>query len=168
MSKFGLFTILVALISLMILPGIVFSSPTLDVTSFSYDPAPASPSATMNVWIQIKNNSNEAANNAFIRLDLADPETGRPNYPFSAPDQNLEKKFSLAPYQNTIIRYSISVDAQALNGDYKIEIIEAPKIEQRPGSQFDIPITIKNLGNDTAYNVLVGVLEDRTVTSTGL
>src|SRR3989344_2063265 len=164
MSKFGLFTILVALISLMILPGIVFSSPTLDVTSFSYDPAPASPSATMNVWIQIKNNSNEAANNAFIRLDLADPETGRPNYPFSAPDQNLEKKFSLAPYQNTIIRYSISVDAQALNGDYqisistgdstsgivsrkspqtitiigrnpKIEIIDAPKIEKRPGSQ---------------------------------
>lgn len=193
MSKLNVFIIAVFL---FMLPSLALAAPALEVASFSYDPAPASPSTTMNVWIQVRNSSNEAANNAFIRLALDDPSTGRPNYPFSAPDQNLEQRFSLAPYQSSLIRYSISVDAQALNGDYeisislgdgttgtilrktpqtitilarnpKIEIIEAPKVEKRPGSQFDLPITIKNLGNATAYNVLIGVEEDRTVTSTG-
>lgn len=182
----GLFVLLAA--------GFVGAVPQIEVESFSYDPAPVIPGSTVSIWLQIKNNSSEDFTNGFVRLQLDDPQTGRGNFPFNTPATELTKTVSILPFQTITVRFATGVSPQALSGNYtvavnmgkgdksflevketidvvarkpKIEIIDAPITQYKPGSQFEFPLRIKNLGSAKAINVLIGVDEDRTVTSTG-
>lgn len=182
------------LIALVLIGGLALAVPQLEVQSFSYDPAPAIPGSKLSVWLQVKNNSSENFNDGFVKLKLDDITIGRGNFPFNAPIEELTKSTSIQPFQTVTLRYVVDVSPQALSGNYKvtvsmgkgdstylevakmidivsrkpkIEIIDAPITQYKPGSQFEFPLKIKNLGSARAINILVGVDEDRTVTSTG-
>ncbi|MFA4907414.1 MAG: COG1361 S-layer family protein [archaeon] len=165
--------------------------------SINYYPTPVKPGQWFDLWIHAKDNSSFLAQNVIFSLDLSDSESNRTNYPFSiGADDSLQKSIgNLLPNQSALIKYRIFVDKTALNGDYSItakigdngvyfrsekitisvvaqnprlELIESPMAELVPGKPFELALSIKNTGNSKAVNILVGTIEDRTVTTTGV
>lgn len=173
-----------------------YSGSRVQVENFSYTPAPALPGASVDVFVTVKNVSSLKSSNTTVELDLSN-ESQSSTFPFIVPEgENLVKNIgSLEPNQIGLAKFSIAVDPNAANGNYtvhvitsggeavgrkeafsisilsrnpKVEIIESPTITARPGETVSVPITLKNTGSASAINVLVGVEEDRTVTSTGV
>ncbi len=168
----------------------------LDVTSVNYDPTPAIPGSYFNIWVHLKNKSSADAKNVIFTLDL-EKEIGAGTYPFSLdPGEPATKNLgTIRRYQIVLVEYKVKVDSEALNGNYVIklkygddgavgaseeytiavlsrrpavEIIESSPEEAMPGQAVEVKLTVRNIGNDAAVDLLVGVEEDRTVTTGGV
>ncbi len=168
----------------------------LDITAVNYDPAPAIPGAYVNLWIQLKNISSFDAEDVIFTLDMK-KDHGTGTYPFSLDSGvNTTKTFSsLKAKQSVIIEYKIKVDSDALDGTYSINlkygednkiakgrdlsirilnrnpdvvIINSEPAEVSAGELVDMTVKIRNIGYGEARDIMVGVDEDRTVTSTGV
>jgi len=168
----------------------------LGVASVNYDLAPAIPGQYFDIWIHLKNNSNTEAENVIFTLDLK-RTIGEGTYPFSLdPGEQATKNLeTIRPYQTVLVKYRIKVDSEALNGNYpiklkygdegrigsseeyiiavlsrrpEVEIIESTPTEAMAGQSIELELTVRNIGNGSAIDLLVGLEEDRTVTSTGV
>jgi len=165
------------------------SAVNLDINSVTYSPSPAVPGQFVDLWVVVKNTSGAASKPVVFSLDL--------EYPFSLdPGLSVEKNLgSIRGHDSVLVKYKLRVDSEALNGSYtirlrtseegatttstpyvidiqrispQIEIISASPIEIAPGQVAEVNLTLKNIGSGKALDVLVGSIEDRTVTSTGV
>ncbi len=173
---------LLFLLSTMMVPFISGATTDFDIINLSaktynYSPAPVSPGQEFSIWIQLTNNSNVVAKNVSYILE--------PKYPFTLSDFNNSEVVvsSIAPYQSTIIKYTLKTDLQAIDGTYDLEFkfkregtntysIEKYKIdvvsdnavlelirtevsEISIGSDGTIDLTIKNLGTKDIKNIFM-------------
>lgn len=168
----------------------------LVIDSINYTPSPAIPGRYLTLYAHVKNNSNRNAEDSIFILNL-EKEAGEGTYPFSLdPDESSTKNLgTIRPGQTALVEYRIKVDADALSGNYtinlefgdegsvdkrvkqsiivlgrepQIEIINSSLSEAVPGEKIDIDLTLRNIGYEKATDILVGLEEDRTVTSTGV
>ncbi len=169
----------------------------LAVESFSYSPTPAVPGKYIDLWVHLKNDSPYVLKGVTFELDLKASFEGGSDFPFELEDgDSLKKELgTLSAKKTALIHYKIMVNENAFDGDYSIGLIYSSdgatskketvtvKIQNRnpdleivgiepseigPGQSKEIELQIKNVGMEQATNVLVGVSEDRTVTSTGI
>ncbi|MBU2100049.1 COG1361 S-layer family protein [Candidatus Micrarchaeota archaeon] len=161
----------------------------LDINSVTYSPSPAVPGGYVDLWVVIKNTSGAESSPVTFLLDLI--------YPFSLdPGLSAEKELGkIRGHDNILVKYKLRVDSGALNGTYtvqmktieeggssrstpysidvqrispQIEIISVNPIEISPGATQEVELELKNIGSGKAIDVLVGSIEDRTVTTTGV
>ncbi|MFH0714687.1 MAG: hypothetical protein V1847_03380, partial [Candidatus Diapherotrites archaeon] len=190
---------LYAIAALLLVVGTAMAAVTitgLQFENFSYNPAPAVPGQTIDVYVNVKNASSSTAQNVGFEVDLYNTDRTS-TYPFSLPQGETGKKDlgNLQPGQSVLVKFALIVDPSASNADYtihlktgengvltrstpetisivsrnpKIELIQSSSSEIRPGQTLPVELTLKNTGSSTAYNILVGVKSDKTVTATGV
>ena len=181
-------TIFFVFAAFFLLP-VIASAASTDINNFSYDPLPAQAGKQLTVWVNIKNSTNYIATNVAVEIV--------PAYPFSL-QAGQEKTVSigtLGAYQSVLLTYKLLVDSSAPKGNYNLEfrmtddtaaiktqpisiIVSAnnPRVEliktsataAAPGQELPLRLTLKNIGGQTARNVLVKIKDDRTVTATGV
>ncbi|MFH1663526.1 MAG: COG1361 S-layer family protein [archaeon] len=161
----------------------------LDINSVTYSPSPAVPGGYFELWVVVKNTSNAESNPVKFILNL--------EYPFSLdPGTSNEKELgTVRGHDNILVKFKVRIDSGALNGSYnirlkteesgatsksspysidvqrispQIEIISVSPIEIAPGASSEVKLNLKNIGSGKAIDVLVGSIEDRTVTTTGV
>lgn len=160
----------------------------LDVNTFNYEPAPASPGASFDLWVHVKNDNYAEADEALFEIEV--------DYPFSIGSQSSTVDLGvMKPYQISVVRYTVNVDPTVSDGTYKlyakvghekkidkkvpiditintekpvIEMIEGSVIRAAPGDEASAKFLIKNIGSSIASDIIVKIEEDRTVTSTGV
>lgn len=184
MMKKRIFPLLLALVLLSV-PAIAGS---LKTENLSYEPAPVSPGSAMTVWIQVKNDSVYASEDAIVKLDL--------EFPFSLQPGEEEQKSlgGMSAFETRTVEFKVLVDTKALNGASTVKVLagegfptrtdsfaisilsRTPKLEivksdtelLAPGAAQPVTLTIKNVGGGIAKDIVIKVNPDRTVTSTGV
>ncbi|MDO8427858.1 MAG: hypothetical protein Q7S92_01465 [Candidatus Diapherotrites archaeon] len=167
---------------------------TFSITNVRYDPIPAIPGKTIDLFVTVKNDSTLPAENFEFVLNLH-PDGKPSDFPFSLAGDSLTKTVSsLVGGQSTVIKYTLLIDNRAPSGAYliqfsygarndvkntalysvsvigrkpQLELIEVPLLQGRPGGILETALVIKNVGDSDAFGILVGVEEDRTVTTAG-
>lgn len=181
---------------LMVLFSLNVFSANILIDSTNYSPVPVSPGESFQLWVHVKNDSSVEAKNIVASLSLNDVKKARPDFPFSFPEneQAIKNFGNLKPYASALASFTVLVSKDALDGDYdvfieageqgfpsksaairitvkarkpQIELINSSALEARPGQKLDVVLSLKNTGNSRAINILAGIIEDRTVTSTG-
>jgi hypothetical protein len=161
----------------------------LDINSVTYSPSPAMPGTYFDLWVVVKNTSGIDSKPVVFNLDV--------DYPFSLdPGVSSAKELgTIKAFEKTLVKYKVRVDSSALNGTYtvrfettekgvmsrstpysidvqrikpQIEVVSVNPIELAPGTVTEVKLKIRNIGSGKALNVLIGSIEDRTVTSTGV
>ncbi len=187
---------LIVLLAIVLLLPIAVAD-NLEIESINYSPTPAVPGKYMDLWVHLKNNSSSSIKEVVFELEFKDSFEEGVGFPFMLePGDNLDKELgTLAAQKTALIHYKIMVKPNALDGDYvfglifgskgatstrnnvtikvqnrkpDLEIIGVLPDEIAPGQSTEIELFIKNVGMETATSVLVGVSEDRTVTTTGV
>jgi len=164
------------------------SAAGLDVNSFNYEPAPVRPGSAFDLWVHVKNDNYTESTEAVFELEV--------DYPFSIGSQSrIVYLGTMKPYQITVVKFTVNVDPSASDGAYVlyakvghekkvdkkvpititlttkkpvIEIIEGAVVRAAPGDEAEAKLLIKNIGSSLATDIIVSVLNDRTVTSTGV
>ncbi|MEI8364706.1 MAG: hypothetical protein WCF78_04615 [archaeon] len=148
----------------------------LDADTYNYNPNPVISGEEFELWIQLTNNSNSAANNVSYEL--------KSKYPFTVIDFNTTGIIPvLAPHATTIIKYKLRTDLQTTTGTYALEFrakrgdndittvftydidvsgssaivdIVSSNIEKATvGGTSNIDLTIKNIGKKDATDIFV-------------
>jgi hypothetical protein len=186
---------LITIIFAMALASTAFAGNPI-IGTVSYSPAPAMPGGYIDIFVHINNNSNTDSKDTVFSIDLKQDDSNS-EFPFNVIPENLEiKKIgTIKPNQSSIVKSRLKIDPQAPDGTYKIKlqtgengiiersmpysisiqnrkpllIIEkAEPISAEVGKITDLVISLKNTGSSTAYNINIGITEDRTVTSSGI
>ena len=171
------------------------SAGDLVVSSVNQDPSPATPGSYLNLSVNLTNNSNGESKNAVFNLNLKRPGS-ESEFPFSlAPGEAALKNLgTISARQGAVVKYRILVDPEALDGNFTIyletgedgkvlrstpynirilgtqptlSIISATPTEAAIGNTAAITLSLKNTGSSTAYDLSIGLSEERTVTTTG-
>jgi hypothetical protein len=111
----------------------------LDASNYNYDPAPITPGDEFELWIQLTNNSNNAAENIDFLLEL--------EYPFSLADYDeLNGNISyIAPYQTKILKYNLKSDFLVNSDTYTIKFkYKRSGVDVYNVEEYNIDITSQN------------------------
>lgn len=191
MNKFflaGLFFLLV----------LASSASALTISSYSMDPSPAIPGQTFTLYAYVYNNSGVSLKDAVFSLQLGKDvsDTSYP-FSIESTDLLTRDLGLINPYQTVQVQYQIGVAPDALDGYYTINlrvgekdggkdgairsvsvqilarkpivsIIGGTPTEANVGESTLLGVTIRNTGSSPAYDILLSIQEDRTVTSTGV
>jgi hypothetical protein len=189
--------ILIAIFALLviIMPTNIYANTNYDIINlnadtYNYTPTPVISGEEFEIWIQLTNRSNVAAENIEY-LIVAE-------YPFVLISENEGKINKLEPFQSKIIKYKIKADSGALTGTYDLEFrfkrdginvynikkyiidvkgknaivdIIASNIEETNiGSDSQINLVLKNLGQKDAKDIFITVndSQDNTINVIGL
>lgn len=187
---------IILFLALVFLAGNVLGG-NLTVESVSYDPSPAIPGGHFSLYVQLKNDSKYYAENTVVWLDLSGDTERESAYPFSLGSGVSAQKTlgTINPNKNASAEYRVYVDPSALDGDYNItftlseektqtkqrkytitvlsrkpdiEIVGASETDAAPGQDLELDLTVRNIGSSIAKDVLIGLEEDRTVTTSGV
>jgi hypothetical protein len=168
----------------------------LVVDAVNYTPAPALPGEYLSLYIHLKNDSKYLAENVQFELDLSGGTERDTDYPFSL-GTGVSKEKTIAgiqPHKTALLEYRVRVDPSALDGDYSIvfkfkeaetqkeyrytvkvlsrkpdiEVVEADETVVSPGQTIELGLTLRNTGSGLARDILIGLEEDRTVTTGGI
>ncbi|MCX6801465.1 MAG: hypothetical protein NTZ73_04730 [Candidatus Diapherotrites archaeon] len=177
----------ILLVILVLITGFAFAAnPT--PTQFNYNPSPAVPGSTITILIQVENADNYAKEDVMVKIDE--------KYPFTVKGQNEQNLGTLEKNGKKLVEYTIYVDPTAQNQTYPIDVMTKSKSEPNwvttpksiviagkkpivkvmnisetklvPGQEKEIIFTLQNVGTSAAYDILVELEEDRTVTATGV
>ncbi len=168
----------------------------LVIDAVSYTPAPAIPGEYFDLYIQLKNNSKYLAEDVEFMLDLSGGNERNSDYPFSLGTgiSNEATISSIQARKAALLEYKVRVDPSALDGSYTIvfrfndsdaqkeysytinvlsrqpdiKVIDASQVAVAPGQVAELELTLRNVGTGTARDILAGIEEDRTVTTTGI
>lgn len=116
-NKIMMITImLVTMIALATVVQAVVDEPTIEMSITSYEPGPAQPGDTVEVWVKIENTGNGDANNLVIEY--------KDSYPFKllSEDERITTIKKLETGSDYLINYRIRVDASASQGSENIQI----------------------------------------------
>jgi len=177
--------ILTVLVLVMFL-GAAFSAAP-GITQVSYNPSPAVPGSTIQVLVQVENTENVAKTNVTVSLD--------DDYPFKVKSNSEVNVGTLAAHAKTTVPFTVYIDPSAENTTYmlnvrvvtdqdsvgrlvpssivisgeepNLKVVGVSSSKLIPGEEKQISLTVQNVGTSSAYDVVVELQEDRTVTSTG-
>jgi len=164
--------------------GVVFSAAP-EITQLSYNPAPAVPGSTIDLFLQIENTDIAKSD---VMVSIID------EFPFSVKDDSSKLVGDMIKHAKSNIVFKIYVDPSAENKTYSIKVNVSTKDEVGkivpldvvvsgkepivkvvqispsklvPGEEKQISMVLQNVGTSAAYDVIVELQEDRTVTTTG-
>jgi hypothetical protein len=176
----------IILIFLMILTvGVIGAIP--EATQLNYTPSPALPGATIEILIQLENNQDRIEENVIVTIDG--------EYPFTLVG-DLEKNIGdMEKYGKALAKFTVYIDPSAENQTYNlttkvksenntsskgktfpiiisgkapiIKVVGLGEDTLHPGQKQEISFLLKNVGTSAAYDVILELQEDRTVTATG-
>ncbi|VVB74429.1 Uncharacterised protein [uncultured archaeon] len=162
-----------------------------DVSQFTYTPSPAVPGSTIIVTLQLENKNESTLKGVSVQLENAYPFTVKPTdtqpNPISVGD--------LAGHGKAQVQFTVYVDPSAENKTYTlpvtlkttedttgtktsyeinisgkeplVKVVSVVENNLLPGEEKTIVLEVQNVGTSPAYDVLVEMQEDRTVTATG-
>ncbi|MFA5763490.1 MAG: hypothetical protein WC915_01625 [archaeon] len=157
------------------------------VSQFNYDPSPAVPGDIITVLIQVENTDSSTKDNVTVTIEN--------QYPFTVQEETTKDLGSIEKYGKTLTTFKVYIDPSAKNTTYSLPITIVTKQETVgktvnrdiivsgkepivkvisisesrliPGQEKEIVFGLQNMGTSTAYDVIVELQEDRTVTATG-
>ncbi|MBN2127812.1 MAG: COG1361 S-layer family protein [Candidatus Diapherotrites archaeon] len=161
---------------------------SFDLDSYNYTPSPVSAGDNFDLILQVKNTSNTDAEKVNVSLEI--------EWPFIYSPENEKTIESIKGNRIAIVEFKgLKVDSKAKTGTYtltvkyseegndiqrkstatisvnaakpKIELIKSSENEIQLGETKQVEYTFKNIGGDTAKDIVVEFQEDRTVTTTG-
>jgi hypothetical protein len=168
-----------ALISVLIVPGVVMAqtSSDLEVVLTKQTPYPAEPGGTLDVEIEIQNNGYADANNYIVQIVPESPftlvtgqdatksfsrisalDSVKATFKLTVSDtaisNSYDLKFRLYPQSSPTIylEKSVSIDVQG-STDFVIDSITTVPENIEPGGRVDLHVNIKNTGTGTARRV---------------
>lgn len=181
----------IGVIILVLLMAVSTFAALPDVTQVSYSPSPAVPGSTIAVLIQIENKDNVVQKNVTLKVDSEYPFTVKT----SDSEQNPKDIGSLDAFSKATATFTVYVDPTAQNQTYNLPITIVTSNEPNgkkslfpivlsgkspiikvlsvtdgtlmPGQEKEITLTVQNVGTSPAYDVVLEMQEDRTVTATG-
>jgi hypothetical protein len=157
-------------------------------TQLTYNPSPAIPGTTITVFVQLENKDSVAQTGVVVSMDNT--------YPFTVKGDSSKSVGTIDKYGKASTTFTVYVDPNAENKTYtlpintssadvlgvkqatfpivvsgkepSLKVIDSSLAKIAPGHEENLPLTIQNIGTSTAYDVVVEMQEDRTVTATGL
>ena len=168
----------------------------LEVSSVSYNPSPAIPGQSINLFVNVTNKSTAAASGSFFNLTLKSDQS-ETTFPFALDPTDTTRRDlgDIQPGKTALVRFKILLDPSATDGSYSIffelgtdgktekttpysisvlsrkpiiKIVSASPDSAEIGKSAMLEIVVKNIGSSRAINLSVGLDEERTVTSTGV
>jgi len=174
------------LLFMILMAAVVFGAAP-EITQLNYVPSPAIPGSTIDVLVQIENEENQVADDVVVTIDN--------NFPFTVIGDFEKNIGTLEKYGKTIVTFVVHVDPSAESKTYylptKIDSKQNPTGKGKsfpiiisgkepivkvvglngetlfPGQEQELSFNLKNVGTSTAYDVIIELQEDRTVTATG-
>ncbi|MEI7961530.1 MAG: CARDB domain-containing protein [archaeon] len=162
-----------------------------EITQVSYNPSPAIPGSTMTVIIQLENKDSSSQKNVTLRLEDSYPFTVK----IADKNPNPNNIGDISPFGNAQATFIVYVDPTAQNQTYELpivvstandttgkksnfpiiisgkepllKVVNVSDVKLLPGEEKEITFTIQNVGTSPAYDVIVEMQEDRTITATG-
>ncbi len=130
------FVIVAALAIVPLVAAEVQYSAVLDVDLLKFEPVPAKPGDTIDVWIQVSNRGGTSANYVSLLIDESYPFT-----PVGESDREVGIG-TLAPQSQYVAKVQVSVDRDAPNGAF---ILQArTTTNNQDFTQFDLPIEVQS------------------------
>lgn len=153
----------------------------VSVNATNYEPFPAEPGKYLRLWVQVENDSGKDAEGVEVKLVLKHPFSLEPGLS----DTKIVGK--LLPSERKLLSYDLIVHPQAIDGDYdlnllsrtsvqpwkgtevtvtvsnkepQIELIDSETLKVSPGQEGRILLKIKNVGEDYAEDLLVGIKQE--------
>jgi hypothetical protein len=177
--------ILLTIILICLFMGAFAETPI--VSQFNYDPSPAVPGDIITILIQIENTDGSTKDDVTISIEN--------KYPFTGQEETTKNLGSIEKYGKTLTTFKVYIDPSAQNTTYSlpitintkqetigktvnrdiiisgkepiVKVISISESRLIPGQEKDIVFGLQNMGTSTAYDVIVELQEDRTVTATG-
>lgn len=177
----------IAIVFILLLLATVAFAAVPTVSQISYTPNPAVPGSTITVLVQIKNP--DSALQRGVAVSITD------KYPFTVKSDNPKIIGDIDNLNQAIAEFTVYVDPTTENKAYPLEITittkdlpngattsrdlvvngNAPllKVVQTsvnrllPGENKEVTFSIQNVGTSPAYDIIIELQEDRTVTATG-
>jgi hypothetical protein len=123
------------LLALLLAVGAVHAAVQFDVNLLRYEPVPANPGDTIEVWVQVENTGDETANNVQLFID--------DSYPFKAVSEadQVVNIGTLAARSEYVTSIRIAIDREAPQGNFNLQT----RISNngRTFSTFDLPIQVQ-------------------------
>lgn len=167
----------------------------LQITSYNVEPSPVLPGQTFTLYAYVYNETPLAAKDVQFQLVLGENSQDT-SFPYSIePTDSLIRNLGTIPAFTTVqVQYQIQVDPSASDGVYPVQLLadsgfggggklDAPiqilsrtpvltLVQSSPsfalvGQTLSLELTLKNTGSSPAYDIIISLDEDRTVTSTG-
>jgi len=158
-----------------------------EATQLNYIPSPAIPGSTIDILVQLENSQNQVEDDVVVTINN--------DYPFTVVG-DLEKNIgTLEKYGKTIVTFTVAVDPSAESKTYNITVNVKSKqnpfgkgktfpiiISGKepvvkvvgltgetliPGQEQELSFNLKNIGTSIAYDIIIELQEDRTITATG-
>ncbi|MCX6803581.1 MAG: hypothetical protein NTY48_03345 [Candidatus Diapherotrites archaeon] len=184
-----IFALTIAFALILVMASAYAATPT--VTQVTYNPSPAVPGTTITLLIQAENKDSTTQKGVSIQILDEYPFTVKEN-----PDQTNPRNLGdLGKYSSAQAVFTIYVDPTAENKTYNLPISITTTENQNavkttypiiisgkepslkviaindekllPGQEEPIQLTIQNIGTSPAYDIIVEMQEDRTITATG-
>jgi len=162
-----------------------------EVSQFTYTPSPAVPGSTITVTIQLENKNDSTLKGISAQLENSYPFTIKPTDTQPNPavigdiagHGKAQAQFMVyvdPSAENTTYNLPITIkttdDATGTKANYTInvsgkeplvKVVSIVENKLLPGEEKTIVLEVQNVGTSPAYDVLVEMQEDRTVTTTG-
>jgi hypothetical protein len=181
----------VAILLILIAFTVTTFAATPEITQTNYTPSPAIPGTTITLLLQVENKDSIIQSNVIVNVDSTYPFTVK-----TSTDQSNPRNIGdLGAYGKTQVPYTIYIDPSAENQTYEIPVTVSTKLDTTgkktmvpiivggkepivkvlstsndkllPGEEKEITLTLQNVGTSQAYDIVVEMQEDRTVTATG-
>jgi hypothetical protein len=181
--------IIMLFLIMLLATGVMAALPV--ATDVSYNPSPAIPGSTITVTVQLQNDESSAQNDLSVKIEDTYPFTVKT----TATETNPKIIRTIDKYTTGTATFLVYIDPTAENKTYQLPIIVSSKessvgIKKEfpivvsgneptvkvisttdekllPGEEKEISIELQNVGTSPAYDVVLEIPEDRTVTATG-
>jgi hypothetical protein len=162
-----------------------------EITQVNYTPSPGVPGTTINLLVQIENKNAQTQKEVQISLENAYPFTIKTGDTQSNPRIIGD----IEPYGKALAQFTLYIDPTAENKTYYLQITTTEKSTPSgkktphailvngkeplikvtsittekllPGQEKEIAFELHNIGTSPAYDIILEMQEDRTVTTTG-
>ena len=178
------------LIFILMMTATVFAA-FPEITQTTYTPSPALPGTTITVFVQLENKETLAKTGVTLTLENQYPFTVKP----TDDKPNPATVGNMGAYGKSQTQFTVYVDPTAETTTYSlpitittdqdasskktnisitvsgkepiIKVVTASSDKLLPGEEKEINFTLQNVGTSPAYDVILEMQEDRTVTATG-
>ncbi len=177
--------LILTIILICLFAGAMAETPA--VSQFNYDPSPAVPGDIITILMQIENTDSSTKDDVIVSIE--------DQYPFTVQEETTKNLGSIEKYGKTLTTFKVYIDPSAKNTTYSlpikintkqesigktvnrdiivsgkepiVKVISISESRLIPGQEKNIVFGLQNMGTSTAYDVIVELQEDRTVTATG-
>jgi hypothetical protein len=176
---------ILVLLFVLLFMGMVFAAAP-DITQTSYDPSPAVPGSTIQLFLQLENKESNVKTNVEVSVIS--------EFPFLVKDDSVKVIGDMGGYSKSTVLFTVYIDPSAENKSYplkvsvstdqdsgktvpidifvsgkepNVRVVQVSPSKLIPGEEKQISLVLQNIGTSTAYDVLVELQEDRTITAAG-